>query len=271
MDIQRYMMPEGERPLDRIAEGGGFAAIFRSFAVIGDSLSSGEFETLDGRGAKGYHDLFEHSWGQYMARAMGSLCHNFSRGGMTAKEYMESFAAANSMFDPRKASQMYILAMGCNDISMAIREGTDLGDMTDIAQDWRNNKPTFAGYFAQIVSKYKELSPDAKFFFLTMPRSGDDESAGRMPLCERHRELMHEMASHFANAYVIDLRQYAPEYDAEFERRFYLNGHLNPAGYLLTAKMVMSYIDWIIRANPEDFSEAGLILSGFINHKEAIL
>ena len=65
--------------------------------------------------------------------------------------------------------------------------------------------------------------------------------------------------------YVLDFRRYAPEYDEEFKRRFYLGGHMNPAGYLLTAKMVASYIDYIIRRNPEDFSQTGFIGTPFHN------
>ena len=41
--------------------------------------------------------------------------------------------------------------------------------------------------------------------------------------------------------------------------KFFLYGHLNPAGYVLTAQMVSSYIDYIIRKNPTDFTQAGYI------------
>jgi len=34
---------------------------------------------------------------------------------------------------------------------------------------------------------------------------------------------------------------------------------MNPMGYLLTAKYVMSYIDYIIRHNMEDFAQVGFI------------
>ena len=47
MDIKNYYMSEKEKPLDKIADDGGFCAIFRS---IGDSLSSGEFQTKDAEG-----------------------------------------------------------------------------------------------------------------------------------------------------------------------------------------------------------------------------
>ena len=36
----------GEKPLDQLILNGGFCGIFRTIACIGDSLSSGEFESL---------------------------------------------------------------------------------------------------------------------------------------------------------------------------------------------------------------------------------
>lgn len=38
-----------------------------------------------------------------------------------------------------------------------------------------------------------------------------------------------------------------------------MRGHMNPAGYLLTAKMTAAYIDYIIRHNMRDFREVGFI------------
>ena len=34
---------------------------------------------------------------------------------------------------------------------------------------------------------------------------------------------------------------------------------MNPMGYLFTAKLIDSYIDFIIRANPADFKNVGFI------------
>ena len=44
MNLQDYYFNAGEKPLDRIPQNGGFAAIFRTIACVGDSLSSGEFQ-----------------------------------------------------------------------------------------------------------------------------------------------------------------------------------------------------------------------------------
>ena len=38
---------ENELPLDNLLENGGYTNIFNTIAVIGDSLSSGEFEYVD--------------------------------------------------------------------------------------------------------------------------------------------------------------------------------------------------------------------------------
>lgn len=93
MDITKYYGNPDEKPLDNIVDDGGFAAIFRTIGCIGDSLSSGEFETYDEEGIKGYHDFYEYSWGQFMARTLGNKVYNFSRGGMSAKWFCDSFSA----------------------------------------------------------------------------------------------------------------------------------------------------------------------------------
>ncbi len=116
MNINDYYVSENEKPLDRIVPDGGFCGIFRRICCIGDSLSSGEFETIDKDGKHSYYDLYEHSWGQYIARMTGSKVYNFSKGGMTAQEYCESFADINAFWATDKAAQAYIIALGVNDM-----------------------------------------------------------------------------------------------------------------------------------------------------------
>ena len=264
MSFMDNLFDPNEKPLDRLIPGAGFASVFRTFAVVGDSLSSGEYECLDGRGGRSYHDLFEYSWGQYMAREMGSTCFSFSRGGMTAREYMDTFAHLRGFWDPKKAAQAYIIALGVNDISVAMGEGTDLGSMNDVKDDWRLNARTFAGHYAAIIQRYKLIAPDAFFFLMTIPDDVCDEPA-RKALNARHGELLREMAARFDRTYLLEFDRYAPVYDEAFHRRFWLNGHLNAAGYLLTARMTLSYIDYIIRHDMEAFSEVALINTPYRN------
>ena len=264
MDIKVMFEKENEKPLDIIKDDGGFCSIFRTIGCIGDSLSSGEFESTDGKGNKGYHDYFEYSWGQYIARMTGSKVYNFSRGGMTAEEYCNSFAEKNGFWDKDKACRAYIIALGVNDL---YGRNMEIGSLADICDyDPRKNKPTFAGYYAQIVSRMKDIEPDAKFFFMTMPR--EDKNEYQTSQGDAHAELLYELANYFNNAYVIDLRKYGPVYDGYFKNKFYLGGHMNACGYVLTAKMVASYIDYIVRHNMDDFRQIGFVGTPFRNQGE---
>lgn len=252
MDWIKELYNEKEKPLDRLVEGYSHTAIFRTIAFIGDSLSSGEFETCDTNGNHAYHDLYEYSWGQYIARKHGIKAYNFSRGGMTAKEYMESFAEESGFWDKEKACQAYVIALGVNDIFC---KDMEMGSVADIAdKEYQKNKETFIGYYAAIVSRYKEISPDAKFFFVTVPNTDFDKEK-----TQRMITLLYELAEYFDNAYVIDLYKYGPVYDERFKGRFFLHYHMNPAGYIFTAKIIDSYIDYIVRHNIDDFKTVGFI------------
>ena len=255
MDIQDFYLREGEKPLDRLVSDGGFFRIFRTVACIGDSLSSGEFESNEEAGVpkRGWHDMFAYSWGQYMARAAGCQVYNFSRGGMTAKEYVKSYAESKGWWDPSLAAQAYILALGVNDLGGAKQP---IGGVEDIdLSNWENNAPTFCGYYAAILQRIRAFRPDAKFFLMTMPRTGSERDEMRAA----HARLLYALAEIFDNTYVLDLHTYAPIHDEKFKETFYMGGHLNAMGYILTATQVMSYIDYIVRSAPRDFAEVGFI------------
>ena len=262
MDISKFYALPDEKPLDLIKPDGGFTGIFRTIGVIGDSLSSGEFEGTNEQGGKSYHDIYDYSWGQYIARATGAKVHVFARSGMTAKEFLSCWGYANNVFDPDKAAQAYIFAMGYNDMFGGIEKGS----AADVDPDNpAHNKETFAGLFGSIIQKYKAIQPKAKFFLLTMPKETTDENDPRELVRKRHMEIMYELAEIFDNTYVIDLWNYGPIQDEKYRENFYLGGHLTAGGYLLTAQMVMSYIDYIIRHNPEDFAQVGFIGTPFHN------
>lgn len=258
MNLNEIWENEKEIPLENLVTDGGYTAIFRTVACIGDSLSSGEFEAYDpnpeNEKHRTYHDMFEYSWGQFMARMCGSKVYNFSCGGMTARNYCENFAESRGFWNPAYAAQAYILSLGVNDLNYE----PELGSVLDIDKnDWRNNKKNFAGYYAQIIQRFKEIQPRAKFFLVTMPKHSTLEED-----CEKrrlHRELLYEIAELFENTYVIDLYEYAPIYDEEFHKKFFMGGHMNPMGYVFSAKIITSYIDYIIRHHMEDFYEVGYI------------
>lgn len=247
---------ENEKPLDNLVADGGYTSILREIVCIGDSLSSGEFEHIDENGNYTFHDKFDYSWGQFIARSAGVKVYNFSRGGMTAQEYMETFAEENNFFNPEIIPNAYIIALGVNDL---LGRKQELGDVSDIdIKDLNNNKDTFAGWYGRIIQKYKSINPNAKFFFISMPMENSTDDVAN-PIKEKHAQLLYDLTKIFSNSYVIDLFKYAPIYDANFKEKFYLEGHLNPAGYRFSAVIISSYIDYIIKTNFKAFKQVGFI------------
>lgn len=258
MNINEIYFNPNEKPLDRIVTDGGFASIFRTMVFVGDSMSSGEFEVSEDNGTHHYYDMFDYSWGQFIARMCGSKAYNFSRGGMTASEYCESFAEAKGYWNPDPKTQAYIIALGVNDLVGARQP---LGSLEDInPHDPTGNAKTFTGYYARIIQQYKAIQPDAKFFLVTTPRSKPYEATEEATaLLDAHAARMHELAAYFSNCYVIDLRTHGPVHDASFVEHFYTYGHMNPMGYRLSAELTVSYMDYIIRHNYKDFINVGFI------------
>ncbi|MBO5898890.1 MAG: SGNH/GDSL hydrolase family protein [Clostridia bacterium] len=259
MNINEFYADPNEQPLDRMVADGGFCGIFRTIGCIGDSLASGELESLDDQGKHGFHDLYDYSWGQYLARMCGSRAINFSRGGMTAKVFWESFGESCGCWSEENACQAYIIALGVND-----QKGIATGSAADIDVEHPENcKETFAGYLGRIILRLKSLQPKARFFLVTRPNEETD--AERRAHIIQHHRLMHELAALFDYTYVIDLLTYGPVYGEEFKKTFFLGGHMNPAGYLLTARMFASYIDYIIRNKPDDFTQIGFVGTPYHN------
>lgn len=252
-------MMDCEKPLQNLITDGGFCGIFSSIGCIGDSLSSGELEYRTEDGEKGYWDFYEYSWGQFIAKATGSKVYNFSRGGLTAKTF-HAYAEEQKIWTKQKACQAYIIALGVNDILNHPENET--GTIRDIDfKNPENNKSNFAGEYGKIIQQIKGLQPNAKIFLMTFPKESG-RTAEKENAAKEHSALLYDLCEVFENTYVIDLGRYAPVYDELFKKKYFLGGHMNVMGYFVTAQYVMSYIDYIIRNNPEDFVKSGLIGTG---------
>lgn len=256
MDIKKFMGEDSELPLDRMIEGGGFVPILQNIACVGDSLASGELQLNHEDGSQHYFDFYEYSWGKFIEKQTGVFTRVFAQGGMTAKTYRTSFANSRGYWKRELAANAYIIALGVNDL---INNDTPIGDISDICpEDPKKNADTYIGNYAYIIQRYKVIQPDAKFFLVTIPRSSD-RGEKRMKKALAQRDAIYKLAEHFDNCYVIDLYEYAPDFDAEFRDTFFLYGHMSPAGYLLISRLLVSYIDYIIRHNMKDFKNVGFM------------
>ena len=256
MDIKEFIGRESERPLERIIEGGGFVSTFPKIAVIGDSIASGELQINKPSGEHLYFDFYEYSWGHFIGKQTGSDVQVFARGGMTAKAYRESFGNLRGCWKREYAANAYIIALGVNDL---LNGNTPIGDVSDInTEDYTKNADTFIGNYAYIIQRYKEIQPGAKFFLLTIPKSSDRGEA-RKEKTEKMREAIYALHDFFGDTFVVDLYEYAPDFDEEFRKNFFLFGHMSPMGYRLISMLVVSYIDYIMRHNIDSFRNMGFM------------
>ncbi len=253
MDENMFCVEKGELPLSKIDPTCGFAGIFHSVGVIGDSLASGEFESRDREGNILYHDMYEYSWPAVLQRITGCSYENFSRGGMTAKEYVESWADQNGFW---KRKQAYIVALGNND-TFVFRH--PLGSPDDVFPETpKKNADTFFGNMGRILSRLKALEEQAHIFLVTPQRRGE--------ACDEEIRLIAQglgkLCGMYSRTHLVDMTIYGPVYDEAMRRRFALGFHPNAMGYYAYALMIGNYIDFLIRKSPEAFSEVPFIGTG---------
>lgn len=250
------LLKSGENPLATISQLPGFCSIFHAWGFIGDSLSSGELESCDKDGNMGYHDFYEYSWGQRMCAAMGVKGENYSQGGETTYGWIENFwnnprNNNNNISAKTSPKQAYIIALGANDRNVKFEVGSAKTDVD--VKDYAKNKRTYAGCYAGIIQRVRTLEPRCKIFVVTQPGVPDDDP---------YNSVVRELAKTFEGVYVVDLQKWiAQKYGKKTDalKIYFTGGHLNAMGYQMSAWVMMTGIDWIIRHNMEDFTKAGFI------------
>ncbi len=252
-----YLDDPQEQPLDHFVADGGYCGILQSVACVGASLDSGEMEVFDEKGTRYCIDKYEYSWLSYFGRVTGNLVRHFTRGGMSTKEYVEEYADWHGLWDRKLACNAYVITLSGNDIALMLKGMLEFGSMEDIDfQDWRNNKKTFCGYYATILQRLREISPKCRLFLALSFQKIPPE---RLPYLQKMQEFLPQLAQKFQFAYVMDLIKNGPVVDEAFEKKFYMNGHMTPAGYLLKGRLFTSYIDYIIRHNLDDFTQIAML------------
>ena len=233
-------------PLERINSTPELMTCFLKVGCIGDSLASGIAVYKDDTGNMVINSVarYEYSWGQYLARMTGNTYYNWSAGGLRADTWLAS-SYATECFDGKHLCQAYIIGLGQNDNNAKKTVGTP-ADI--VISDYNKNADTFYGNYAKIIQKIKEVQPKAKIFVITDALEAV-EAAG-------YNAAIRTIVGMFENVYLIDLYRYwtgAPCTTLLAGQKRY--GHYNAVGYFLIAKMLMTYIDWIMQNNYEDFRE----------------
>ena len=254
-----------DSPLSGINNTPSFIRCFKKIVCIGDSLTAGDFNTTSPTsGGVNDHDF---SYPAYLKKMTGCEVLNIGQGSTSASNQTtsgnvgwETFAdstgfpivniGAGEWLDSDNLGQLYIIALGTNDIS---KLGSFTGESsTDInLADYTQNANTSVGCYAKIIQRILEATPKAKIMCVCISNERNTESTRT----EANTKIK-AIAAMFSNCYVIDTQTYCEPTLAEqtYFATYYKNGsHNNALGYLVRAKQLCSYIDWIIKNNIADF------------------
>ena len=237
-----------DNPLSRINDSPELLSCFFNVGCIGDSLASGVavYKNSQGETVVNSENRYNYSWGKYLERMTGNTYYNWSAGGLRTDTWLSS-SYATECFDGKHLCQAYIIGLGQNDNNKS--QGSDIGTSADIdLADYKNNAESFYGRYAKIIQKIKEVQPKAKIFVVTDPNDSVDANG--------YNVAIRKMAELFKFVYVLDMRKYWNDAPCKIllnnQKRY---GHFNAVGYYLIAKMMMTYIDWIMQKHWEDFRE----------------
>lgn len=162
-------------------------SLFEKFGVVGDSFASGElyFDSS-------YHDKYNISWGQIMARKHGTICTNYSSGGATTRSWLTATKGLPLLLSS-EAENIYYLALGINDYYSLGQ--SYLGTIADITNDYTQNPDTFYGNYARIIEQIQEHAPHAKMVMFTV--------ANTDTVPQMFSDAIIEIAEHYNIPYIV--------------------------------------------------------------------
>lgn len=207
-------------------------SLFNKFGVIGDSYASGEL--WYGENYTQHKDDYSVSWGQILARTLGTNCTNYSSGGLTTRSWLNAEKGLQ-LLNSSEQEDIYYLALGINDW-YALGENY-LGAESDMD----TKADTFYGNYAKIIEAVRTHAPHAKLIMFTMADTGT--------LQQKFNNAIINIAKHYGLPYIIQAN------DEYFKSHIYLdmtNGHPRATGYAgmanaferLIKKCILKYYDY---------------------------
>lgn len=255
--LEEEIHGSADNPFAKILDNAGMMEIFLNVGCIGDSLSSGECISGPVNGEFGYNDLYQYSWGQYLARMTGNKYYNFSKGGLSTKTFLQGLYPNSSQFDDGDhLCEAYTIGLAQNDYNDAVENEIDFAEYIGTTADINTETDSFYGRYSKIIANIKEIQPKAKIFVFTDPLQTTEEAG--------FNDAIRHIAENTENVYLVDLYRYGSQlYDNLRHTRWYRYGHFSACGYRMCALYIATYIDYIIRHNPKEFEQVEFIGTNF--------
>lgn len=215
-----------------------FMTIFHKLGVIGDSLASGEIVRNDE-----YIDRYEFSWLSNIARRNGLKCEHYSKGGMTAKNWLNNTGSLYDKFqnDDELASAIFI-ALGTNDISADY----SVGNSTDTA-----GSNSFCGYVKKIIETVRTKNPNCVIFMVSLYSLTDTSKIYSNAI--RDLSKLYELC-YFVN-YADNSNGVVTESTDWNISRY---GHFTTTSYVVVSNIIEKLCNDIVNINQNTFGYFGL-------------
>ena len=252
-----------QNPLSKIITDGGLAGLIESYACCGDSLTQGVFDRTNST-SMDFEVTKYYSYPSQLSRITGSNVFNLGNAGATAcnsqqaiDEWHSWLQTANQKkwYSDDYKAKAYIISIGTNDIGYYKSFTGNVETDIDVNNYNNNNTTTSVGGLATMIQKIRELQQNAVIFVETIDNTRNTKSA-RDVANEKIRAIAEKL-----NCHLIDMAKYWVQENevADWCSKYQNGGHLNALGYLLKTQARITYIDWIIRNNPEMFKEVQFI------------
>ena len=186
-------------------------SLFEKFGVIGDSYASGAlfFNNTE-------KDDYAHSWGQIMARKLGTTCTNYSKGGLSTRTWLTDNKGL-SLMQSSEPEDIYYLVLGINDYYSL---GTSyLGSITDITShsSYTDYPDTFYGNYGKIIEQIQDHAIHAKLVMFTIAGIGENSTR------DAFNYAIIEIADHYGLPYIVQNND--PFFVSDFYNKTKVEGH----------------------------------------------
>lgn len=215
-------------------------SMFQKFGVIGDSYASGVIYPTYGQSVERYSC----SWGQILARKCGTVCTNYSHGGLSTRTWLTSSLGLAKLL-ANEPEDIYYCALGINDYGQL---GEDyLGSLTDITSHSEMSEygDTFYGNYGRIIENIKAHAPHALIVMFTC--------ANTNTVPQKFSDAIVEIANYYEIPYIVQAE------DPYFQSAAYtqmMGGHPTSVGYGGMASAFERLLQGAIQTNRAYFAKA---------------
>lgn len=224
--------------------------IFKRVVCCGDSFTSGHM--TDGNGVV-HPSNPDYAWPAYMGRLTGASWENCGVSGATTLSWLgheDGLAKAKRL----GLAQAYVVGLMINDATSTnnkIPLGTEADIVKSVSESHAN---TYYGCLSKIIYELLAISPKAKIFVLTCPRTGE-------PYAD-YNAAVHDVAGSFystASVHVLDLYSHRDKYRAGSLPYDAKDGHYTAIGYEQMAEIMRDIMSDYIHTNVARFQDVPFI------------